>query len=241
MLYNLIGQNPGLLVFVCSNGAKRYLMIRVLIVNEIQLMCNIIASVLGDEPDIEVAGCVTTVEAALEHARNEDVDVVLISTRLPNQGALHLTRSLTTSVPLVNVLVLGLTERINEVLQYVEAGAIGYVLKNDSVDDMLTAIRAADKGKAKVSPEIAAALMQRLTELSQQFASLSPNPIESANLTPRELEILELLGQNLSNQEIADRLFIEVGTVKNHVHNLLNKLEVSNREEAATYLAFIKK
>jgi two-component system nitrate/nitrite response regulator NarL len=216
-------------------------MIRVLIVNEIQLMCNIIASVLGDEPDIEVAGCVTTVEAALDRAQKEDVDVVLISTRLPEQGALHLTRSLTASVPVVNVLVLGLTERINEVLQYVEAGAIGYVLKNDSVDDLLTAIRAADKGKAKVSPEIAAALMQRLTELSQQFASLRPNPIENANLTPREFEILELLGQNLSNQEIADRLYIEIGTVKNHVHNLLNKLEVSSREEAATYLAFIKK
>lgn len=216
-------------------------MIRVLIVNEIQLMCNIIVSVLEDEPDIEVVGSVTTVEQALEHAGHEEVDVVLISTRLPDQGALQLTRALSDSAPLVNVIVLGLTERKNEVLQYVEAGASGYVLKNDSVEELLAAIRAADKGKARVSPEIAAALMQRLTELSQQFASLRPDPIENANLTPREMVILQLLGQNLSNREIAEKLVIEVGTVKNHVHNLLNKLEVSSREEAVTYLAFIKK
>lgn len=216
-------------------------MIRVLIVNEIRLMCNIISSVLDEEPDIEVVGCVTTVEQAQVRAQQEDVDVVLISTRLPNQGALSLTRSLSESAPLVNVLVLGLIEQKQEVLQYVEAGAIGYVLSNDSVDDLLAAIRTADKGKARVSPEIAAALMQRLYELSQQFASAAPTSIESANLTPRELEILELLAQDLSNQEIADRLVIEVGTVKNHVHNLLNKLEVSNRKEAATYLAFVKK
>ena len=216
-------------------------MIRVLLVNEIRLMCNIVAAALEDETDIDVVGCVTTIDQALNRAEEESIDVVLISTRLPDDGALRLTTALSQKVPFVDVLVLGLSEKKEEVLPYVEAGAVGYVLKNDSVEDMLTAIRSAHKGKAQISPEIAAALMERVSELAQKFSSINSNVLESANLTPRELEILELIGQDMSNQEIADHLVIEVGTVKNHVHSILNKLDVANREEAATYLAIIKR
>jgi len=142
--------------------------------------------------------------------------------------------------PSVKVLVLGLGESKERVLRYVEAGADGYVLKNDSVDDLLRHIRAAQRGKALVSPKIAAALMSRVTELAQLFAEIESGISESADLTPREREILELIGQGLTNQEIADRLVIEVGTVKNHVHSILQKLDVSSRQDAASYLALIR-
>ena len=213
-------------------------MIRVLLVNEIRLMCNVIASVLEDEPDIEVVGCATSVDEAL--ARATESDVVLVSTRLPDNGALKLITAIAEADPSVKVLALGLTESKERVLRYVEAGADGYVLKDNSVDEMLTRIRAAYRDKALVSPKIATALMSRVTEWAHLFADIEAGINESAGLTPRELEILELIGQGLTNQEIADRLFIEVGTVKNHVHSILQKLDVSSRQDAAAYLAVVK-
>jgi len=215
-------------------------MIHVLLVNEIRLMCNVITAALEDEPDIKVVGCATSVDEALEKLAREDIDVVLVSTRLPERGALQLTQTITDTQPSTNVLVLGVTDHKERVLQFVEAGAIGYVLKDDSIDDMVAAIQAAQQGKALVSPKIAGALMERVSELAGMFADLETGVIETAGLTPRELEVLELLGQNMTNEEIAETLVIEVGTVKNHVHSILNKLNVNSRREAATYLALIK-
>jgi DNA-binding NarL/FixJ family response regulator len=215
-------------------------MIRVLLVNEIRLMCNVLTAALEGEPDIQIVGCATSVEEALDKVQSLRVDIVLTSTRLPGDGALRLVDSMTTSDPSTDILVLGVTEKKERVLQYVEAGASGYVTKDSSVDDLIDVIRATHKGKAIASPEITAALMERLSNYAQMFADLETGVMEEADLTPRELDVLKLLGKNLSNQEIADELVIEVGTVKNHVHNILSKLNVSTRDEAATYLALIK-
>lgn len=212
-------------------------MIRVLLVNEIRLMSNIIASVLEDGSDIEVVGRATSFDEALALA--PESDVVLVSTRLPDSEALKLTSAITEAHPSVKVLALGLTETKEQVLQYVEAGADGYVLESDSVDDLLSCIRAAHRRKALVSPQIAAVLMSRVGELAQLFADVESRINEAADLTPREREILGLVGQGLTNQEIADHLVIEVGTVKNHVHSILQKLDVSSRQDAAAYLAVI--
>jgi DNA-binding NarL/FixJ family response regulator len=107
------------------------------------------------------------------------------------------------------------------------------------VDELLRNIRAAYRGEALVSPEIAGALMSRVTELAQIFAEVTSIP-ESVELTSREHEVLKLVAKDLSNQEIADRLVIEVGTVKNHVHSILQKLNASSREDAAAYWSIIK-
>ena len=215
-------------------------MIQVLLVNEIRLMCNVLNAALEDEPDIKVVGCATSYKEALEILNRSDVDVVLVSTRLPDRGALRLTETITNDQPTTDVVVLGVTEKKERVLQYVEAGAVGYILKDDTVEDMVASIQAAQQGEALVSPEIAGALMERVSELASMFADLETGVIDSAGLTTRELEVLELLGQNMTNQEIADQLVIEVGTVKNHVHSILSKLNVNTRDEAATYLALIK-
>ncbi len=218
-----------------SQGKGRLEMIRVLLVHEVPLMCNVIASVLEEEPDIEVVESATTVEEALAQASG--CDVVLVSTRLPDAGALELTRAMIEAHPAVEVLVLGLAESEAEILEYVEAGAAGYVLKDDSVDELLRHVRATHRGEAVVSPDIASALMSRVTELAQ-FTETEEGRV--AELTPREREVLKLIGQDLSNQEIADHLFIEVGTVKNHVHSILRKLNVNSRLDAAAYLALIE-
>ncbi len=215
--------------------------ISILLVNEIPLMGNVIAAALEDEPDIIVVGRVTNVDDALKLVHEKDVDVALVSTRLPDQGALKLTSAITDLAPDTKVLALGLTEEKKRVLRYVEAGATGYVLKNDSLDDLIENVRAAVDDKVFVSPKIAAAMMERLSDLAQMFSDVENSVTDDAGLTPRELEVLELIGEGLTNQQISERLVIEVGTVKNHVHSILEKLNVGSRGEAAAYLAFIKK
>lgn len=190
-------------------------MIHVLLVNEISLMCNVLTAALEDEPDIKVVGCATSFKEALEKLNRVDVDVVLVSTRLPDRGALRLTETITDAQPTTDVLVLGVNEKKERVLQYVAAGAVGYILKDDTVEDMVEAILAAQQGKALVSPKMAGALIERVSELAGMFADLETGVVETAGLTPREMEVLELLGQNFTNQEIAEHLVVEVGTVKN--------------------------
>jgi DNA-binding NarL/FixJ family response regulator len=215
-------------------------MIHVLLVHDTPLICSVIAATLEDEPDIKVVGYATSVDEALAQAAKLDVDVVLVSTRLPDKGALRLTQAMTGADPSVKILVLGLTESKEHILRYVEAGADGYVLKDDSVNELVTHIRAAHSGKAFASPKIVAALMSRVQELSQTAEEIKMDLPESAELTPREIEVLRLIEQGLTNQEIANRLVIEVGTVKNHVHSILQKLDVSSRHDAAAYFAIVK-
>ena len=215
--------------------------INILLVNEIRLMGNVITAALEDEPDIHVVASVTDIDEALKIVEENAVDVALVSTRLPDQGALKLTQAITELAPATKVLALGMTEEKKRVLRYVEAGAAGYILKDDSLDDMIETIRAAEEGKVFVSPKIAAAMMERLSDLAQMFSDVENSITDDADLTDRELEVLELIGEGLTNQQISERLVIEVGTVKNHVHSILEKLNVSTRGEAAAYLAFIKK
>jgi DNA-binding NarL/FixJ family response regulator len=215
--------------------------INILLVNEIHLMGNVIAAALEDEPDINVVACVTNLDEALKIVQDKEVDVALISTRLPDQGALKLTGAISELAPTAKVLALGLTEEKKRVLRYVEAGAAGYILKDDSLDDLIENVRATVDDKVFVSPEIAAAMMERLSDLAQMFSDVENSVTDEAGLTSREIEVLELIGQGLTNQQISEQLVIEVGTVKNHVHSILEKLNVSSRGEAAAYLAFIKK
>jgi DNA-binding NarL/FixJ family response regulator len=215
--------------------------IKLLLVNESGLIGHVISAALEDEPDIRVVASVTSAEQALKIVEEMSIDVALVSTRLPDQGALKLTNAITKLAPSTKVLALGLTEEKKRVLRYVEAGATGYILKDDSLEDLIETVRATQNGKVFVSPEIAAALMERLSHLAQMFSNIENNVTDTTGLTSRELEVLELIGRGLTNQQIAENLVIEIGTVKNHVHSILEKLNVRTRDEAAAYLAFIKR
>ena len=217
-------------------------LIKVLLVIEVRLIGNIFASVLEEEVDIKVAGCVTTLNEALEFIQTQEVDIVLVSAGLPDQGALEFTRRVIDRDLPTRVLVLGLSEENkNEALRYIEAGACGYILKDSSVTELIEALRLAQKGEAQISSRIAGAMMERLFYLARMFSAVENKFDGEVRLTSRELEVLQFIGEGLTNQEIAARLVVEVGTVKNHVHSILEKLNVSNRDEAASYLAFIKK
>lgn len=215
-------------------------MIRVLIVDEVRLMRDAIASVLDDQPDISVAGCATSVSQALSRA--QDCDLVLVNANLPAGGAYRLARAFapggekSAGKDRPRLVVMGLVESQASIVRWVEAGAQAYVGKDASVDDLIRSIRSAHRGDAHVSPEVAGALMRRLAEFAAWFEDLQPRPVELSALTPREMEVLDLLARDFSNQEIADHLVVEVGTVKNHVHSILTKLDVNNRHEAAMHL-----
>lgn len=216
--------------------------IKVLLVIEVRLIGNIFASVLEDEPDIDVTGWVSTQEDALQFIQAQTVNVALVSAGLPNHEALKLTRAIMDCSPSTKVIALGLSEgNQHDTLRYIEAGASGYILKDSSLEELIQVIHLAQRGEAQVSPRMAGVMMERLFRLARMFSAIENKIDGDVHLTSRELEVLQFISEGLTNQEIAARLVVEVGTVKNHVHRILEKLNVSSRQEAASYLAFIKK
>ena len=216
--------------------------IKVLLVIDVRLIANLFASVLQDEPGIEIAGFVSTLEDALEFLQTQHVDVALVSADLPDQQALTLTRETMEHSPSTKVLILGLSEdNQHDTLRYIEAGAAGYILKDSSLKELVNIIRLAQRGEAQISTRMAGAMIERLFRLARVFSAVENRVEGDVHLTARELEVLQFISEGLTNQEIAARLVVEVGTVKNHVHRILEKLNVSTRQEAASYLAFIRK
>ena len=216
--------------------------IKVLLVIHVRLIANLFASVLKEEPGIEITGFVSRWEDGLEFLQKQRVDVALVSADLPEQQALKLTRAAMEYSPSTKVLILGLSEdNQHDTPRYIEAGAAGYILKDSSLKELIDVIRMAQRGEAQVSTRMAGAMIERLFRLARVFSAIEKNVDSDVRLTSRELEVLQFISEGLTNQQIAKRLVVEVGTVKNHVHRILEKLHVSSRQEAASYLAFIKK
>jgi two-component system NarL family response regulator len=212
--------------------------INVLVVNEVKFVCDVISRALEDEPGIEVVATATTVEEALKLISASDV--VLVSTKLPDNGAMILTEKISKQFSGIKVLAMGLSEKYQQIENYIEAGADGIVHKDDSMDDLVDHIQASYQDKALLSPKIAYRLMSKVAEFAQLLEDVEVGIDDISQLTPREKEILELIGEGKSNQDIADQLYIELGTVKNHVHSILQKLNVNSRVDAAAYLALVK-
>ncbi|HKY54181.1 MAG TPA: response regulator transcription factor [Anaerolineales bacterium] len=216
-------------------------LIHVLPIVEVRLIANIFADVLDAAPDIAVVGCCTNPEDALQMIQEQQVDVALVSVGLPDQSALEVIRAIIKVSPSTKVLVLGLSEEADDVLNYIEAGAAGYILKDNSLNDLVEVLRSTQRGEAQVSPKMAGIMIERLSSLARMFSTVETGLTQNVRLTPREQEVLQCIGKGCTNQEIASLLLVEIGTVKNHVHNILEKLNVSNRNEAASYLSYMKK
>ena len=216
-------------------------LIKVLPIIEVRLVANIFAEVLEAEPDMTVVGCSTSPEGGLKIIQAQNVDAALVSVGLPEPGALELIRIIVNTSPTTKVLALGLSDDTEDVLKYIEAGAAGYILRDSSLKELIDIVRSTQRGEARVSAKMAGAMIERLSGLAKMFSAAENGITENVRLTRREQEVLHCIGKGCTNQEIAALLLVEVGTVKNHVHNILEKLNVSNRDEAASYLAFIEK
>lgn len=216
------------------NHLGRLKVIKILIVDEVPLTSEMLQIVLKSEADMEAVGAATSVEGALQLAG--DCNILLVNAGMSAVGALKITRALTHQESPVKVLITGIREADPAILEFMGAGAAGYICVDSSVDEMLGKIRAAYNDQALVSPEVIALLISRLARLSQRLPERCEELDSSAALTPRERNILQLMGKGFSNRQIADSLVIELGTVKNHVHNILKKLNVDSRRHAAVYL-----
>lgn len=196
-------------------------------------MDDAVAAVLEEQPDIDVVGIATTVERAL--SLREQADVLVVSRDLPDDGALEITRRTSEDEGDARVLVEGLPAANGLALEYLEAGAAGYVTREATTEELLERIRALARGASLLSPDLTGRLVSRLHELVRLSAGHSIDLDHVRRLTRRERQVLEFLKDGLSNREIADRLTISIGTAKNHVHHILKKLDVRSREEAALF------
>jgi len=212
-------------------------MIRILLGHPSRLVCDSLRTALDNVDDVYVVGCATRAEEL--HFLLPHGNVVLMGTELEDAPALDMMNEIRQTHPHLKVLIIGLADNPDVILRHIEAGAAGYILQDESIVDMVEKLHAASEEKAIISPSVAAAMMDRLAHLANldtPLAYLEAREVQLNELTSREEEVLGLITEGLSNQEIADRLFIECGTVKNHVHKILKKLDVNNRQEAAYVL-----
>lgn len=210
-------------------------MIRILLAHSSRLVCESLRTALAAEDGLYVIGCATTREQM--HFLLPHAGVVLLGNALDASSRCQLLDEIRCGHPTLKVLVLGVDEQPEQIIRYIEAGAFGYILQNDSLEAMVTKLQAAHAEQAVVSPSIAAALIDRLANLANMqtpFAFAKTRQMHLGELTEREQEVLSLIAEGCTNRQIAQRLYIECGTVKNHVHSIIKKLEVNNRHEAAS-------
>lgn len=210
-------------------------MIRILLAHPSRLVSDSIRAALDKEEEVYVVGCATNAEET--HFLLPHGNVVLLGTEIDEGKTLDLIDEIRMTYPQKKVLVLGIDDRPEMILRYIEAGASGYILQNESIKEVVQKVQAATEEKAIVSPSVAAAMMKRLSRLANleaPIAYMKARAPQLVQLTSREREVLQLVTDGHTNQEIAEELVIECGTVKNHVHNILKKLEVNNRHEAAS-------
>lgn len=215
-------------------------MIRIVVVDRIHLAGEALAAVLGKEPDMVVVGSFHSVEETLQKIVALSCDLLLVNAHLYEDSALQLIEAIKQLTPNLKVFVLGLAESEAVIMRYIEAGASGYTLLQDSLDELRLRLRATFNQEAFVAPEVAAALMDRIANLSEILEDVGVVPAQYEELTEREREILDLIATGLTNQAIAEQLVIEVGTVKNHIHSIFDKLNVSSRKDAALYLSLLQ-
>jgi two-component system nitrate/nitrite response regulator NarL len=206
-------------------------MTRVLIVASIRLYREGLAQLLSANGEFAVVGTESTGRDAMERVDETAPDVTLVDMEIPDLG--DISTAFATRLPRIPLVAVGVTESDSEVLACAEMGIAGYVTRESSLAELAAALHGAAGGELFCSPRTAGILMRRVAELS---ADRHRNG-SVALLTQREREVAMLMCEDLSNKEIASRLCIEVATVKNHVHNVLDKLNVHRRSDAVRLLA----
>jgi DNA-binding NarL/FixJ family response regulator len=204
---------------------------RVLLVDDHDLFRTGLVNLLSEQ-GVHVVGEAANGENALRLVRDLAPDVVVMDLNMPGISGVDATREITTIAPRTRVLVLTISVEGTDVVDAVMAGACGYLLKDSSIQQLVLGIRAAAAGESLISPQIAAKVLQLLRA---QSASGGKAEAIQADLSDRELEVLKLIAIGKDNAEIAQELFISPKTVKNHISNILMKLQIENRIQAAVY------
>ena len=204
----------------------------VLLVDDHTLFREGMASLLSAQEDIEVVGEASDGLEALEKARDLVPDLILMDIRMPRCGGLEATRLIKQELPHTRIVMLTVSEDDQDLFEAVSLGAEGYLLKTLKSQELFELLKGVFRGEAPISRSMAKKLLQEFARQSHPQEQPSSPRVE---LTRRECEVLELLSEGASDKEIATRLGISPRTAKNHVHNILEKLQLGNRVQAAAY------
>lgn len=203
---------------------------RILLVDDHEVVRLGLQSLLDARKDMRVVAAVGTAEEALEAAHAHHPDVVLMDIRLPGRSGIEATERISRELPETKVIILTSYAEDEMLFAAIRAGAVGYVLKQVGTDDLVRAIEAAARGEASLDPALTQRVFSEIRKsIRQQDASAF------SELTEQELRVLALVTEGRTNRQIAQALFLGEGTVRNYVSNILSKLGVSNRAEAAAY------
>jgi two-component system, NarL family, response regulator LiaR len=203
-------------------------MIRVLICDDQIVVCEGLKAILGTVPGIEVVGLANDGEQALDQVRRLKPDVVLMDLKMPVMNGIQATRLIHQQFPEMHILVLTTYDFDEWVFDAVRSGASGYLLKDTPRDLLVSAIQGTAAGKTYVDPVVAGKLFSQIAR-----GATTPDPALTNTLSEREQEILKLLARGLNNSEIAGKLFLSEGTVRNYVSTIFSKMGVSDRTQAA--------
>jgi DNA-binding NarL/FixJ family response regulator len=209
-------------------------MIRLLLVDDQILICQGLKAMLALEADLEIVGMAHDGQAAIDQVAALQPDVVLMDVRMPVMDGREATRAIAQQYPDTKVLVLSTFDDDQYITDAMRAGAKGYLLKDMPSEELAQAIRFVRLGYTQLAPGLMEKLVTGMNTAPAPAASKEPTP-ELAQLTPREREVLTLIGSGSTNRDIAQALFISEGTVKTHVTHLLSRLGLRNRAQLAIY------
>ncbi len=199
--------------------------IKVLIVDDQVLICDGIAKLLEGEKEIEVVGKAYGGQEAIEKAEQLNPDIILMDIRMPDIDGISATKAIKTKNPSIQVIAISVYEEDSLIMEMFKAGAVGYILKDISLENLVNAIKNVYRGTTMINPRISRKLLNLLSQ-NQNLGEV---------LTPRELEILREVAKGKSNKEIGETLYISESTVKTHISNIFQKLGIKNRSEAILY------
>ncbi|GAA3122381.1 response regulator [Streptosporangium carneum] len=217
-----------------TRPARRGDPIRVLIVDDHALIRRSLEMALAAEADIEVVGEASDGQEAVELADRLTPDVMLMDVRMPRRSGIEAAREIKASVPSTRIIMLTVSDEEEDLFEAIKAGATGYLLKNVQLDEVPEAVRGVHEGQSLINPAMAAKLITEFANMSRKEAERPPQ-LPVPRLTDREMEVLRLVAKGMNNREIAKQLFISENTVKNHVRNILDKLQLHSRMEAVVY------
>ncbi len=206
--------------------------LRLMLVDDQSLFREALRTLLTLQDDFDIVAEAENGERAITLAKAQRPDVILMDLRMPVMGGVEATRRVRAAVPAARVVVLTTFEEDEEIFEALRAGAVGYLLKACSADKLCESVRAAAKGTSVLEPSVAARMLAELNRLTAKEGRRGSAALADP-LSERELGVLRLLAEGCSNKEIGTRLNITEGTVKNHMTNVLGKLGVLDRTQAA--------